>query len=311
MHKLIAALTLGLIASAVSAAPTNWEYQVTIPATGTNCVAPAFAASLPDPSYFCAYTETGEFTDKLDFAVSNPATPITFESIGLSRHFIGLSGRAHPNYTWSTTLTNVVVVDASGNVVVQLVNTPIQVLRPCRTTPPNDTGPCSPHLTDDWKAVANLPVGSYSLVIMGTVTGNRPGNYQYSLTTPVAPVQPPLTPLSLTGSASCDPNAVCTFVPSDVTAIASVAFDFVNNTATVTPAVSSTPLTGPMTLDVSYAPDFSVIYFTGTATVTDGVTTLNVVVTFDYANGTFENWAVTTASPAVSSAVTTTSHKDD
>lgn len=281
------------------AAPTNWEYQVTIPAQATNCVAPSFAASLiaqgGDPSFFCFYTETGEFTDKLDFSVSNPTAPITLESIGLSRHIVGQSGRAHPSYTWSTTLTNVVVVDAAGNIVVQLVDTPFQALRACRAT--NDAGPCSPHLTDDWKAITTLPVGNYSVVVMGTVGGNRVGSYQYSLTVPVAPVQLPLTPLTLNGTAGCDTNSVCTFTPADATAITSVVMDFGTDALTLNPVVAA-PMAGQiLTQDIVAISDTSIdLAGTGTVVSADGLTTIAVSFSFsfDIASSQFINWVVVT-----------------
>lgn len=176
MKRLLAILAL-LLPITVFAAPVDAEYAITIPAQATNCVTPF--AGLPDPSYNCYYTANGEFTDRLDFAVDGTTTN-TVEVVGKSYHFVGLSGRAHPSYTWSTTLTNVYIVDvASGNIVAQLADAPFWAYTDCAIAYRHNF--CSPHQTDDWFVSVQLPAGSYSLVINGVVDGNRPGEYPYTV----------------------------------------------------------------------------------------------------------------------------------
>lgn len=180
MKKLLAAIAV----SAAFAAPAyavdlkDAEYQITIPSTGSMCASPAF--DLPDPSYNCYYVGLGEFTDKLDFSISDPTHVGTFEVVAApSYRFTVQSGRAHPTYTFSTTLTNVYVVDlGTGNIVAQATNAPFWAHPQCRV---GFTNYCSPHQTDDWFASTALPVGNYSLVINGVVSGNRPGGYKFTV----------------------------------------------------------------------------------------------------------------------------------
>lgn len=173
MKKLFAILAL-LLPIAAFAAPVDAEYAIAVPAQASNCVTPF--ANLPDPSYNCYYTSIGEFTDRLDFTVDGTTTN-TFEVTGKSYRYTVSSGRAHPIYTWSTTLTNVVIVDGSGNIVAQLADAPFWASPSCMEV----RNYCSPHTTDDWFVSVQLPAGSYSLVIMGTVGGNRPGAYSYTV----------------------------------------------------------------------------------------------------------------------------------
>jgi hypothetical protein len=193
MNKLLA--LLALVAMPVFASTVDAEYQITIPSSATNCVTPF--ANLPDPSYNCYYTSIGDFTDKLEFTVDG-TTVNTFEVVGKSYHFVGQSGRAHPSYTWSTTLTNVYIVDNDpnsltfGNIVAQLTDAPFWSNPDCLTV----RNYCSPHQTDDWFASVQLSAGSYALVINGTVGGNRPGSYTYTTTTDAPPPAPAVAPVA-------------------------------------------------------------------------------------------------------------------
>lgn len=188
--------------AAYAATPIDGAYWVTIPSTATNCVTPDFSVNYQpwDPTLNCYYVVGGDFTDTLNFTIADPgvdasgnALPVPtngYEVVGNSYHFVGLSGRAHPSYTWDTTITNVVIVDAAGNIVAQAVNAPFWSRPQCSPTYRNF---CSPHQTDDWFVGVQLAPGAYRLVIMATSSGNRPGNYTYTLTTDaVAPAVAPV-----------------------------------------------------------------------------------------------------------------------
>jgi hypothetical protein len=129
------------------------DYTVTPPVSGSACPALAGAANS------CFYVVLGPFTDTYLFEVPADAT-YTFSVSGNYWHRCTVSGRAHQCYTESLAVTGAVVVDAAGAVVLALVADASGV----------------------WSGAVELPPGDYAYVISATVSGNRPGEYDYSIT---------------------------------------------------------------------------------------------------------------------------------
>jgi hypothetical protein len=281
MKRLIALMFVALPAFANIVDST---YVVTPPVRGTQC-----PAIQPGLTYPCAYVAIGGYTDTYQFIVVDDTLPYSFEVTSSRWRRCVLSGRAHPCYTESNTIINAVVLDAAGNGVLQLVNTSV------------DTS------SDDWIGSAQLPPGDYALVISGGNGGNRPGLYGYSITFPVPPpppVQLPLAPLTLLGSATCDADAVCTFTPDDASAVTSVVLELANNLATLNPAVDPAYAGTITSLTlVAIGADGMSVDFAGTASVansTDSTQTLAVSFAFSFvidpttSTGSFTNWVVST-----------------
>jgi hypothetical protein len=274
-----------LLLAGASFSATAFTYDVNPPVDESQCPAGAWTG-LPqyqpwDPALNCYYTVLGAFTDNYVFEVPNEGV-YAFEVTGSSLHSYVASGRAHPTYTTSDVITDVVLTDADGNAVLQLTDTPYWAHPHCTS---NFQSGCSPHMTDDWQGSADLPPGQYNLVIMGTVSGNRPGVYGVSIQPPPPPpVQLPLAPLALAGDVSCDLAAsVCTLTPADASAVASISLDFANNVATLVPAIDP-PYGGPLTYDlVAISDDQTVFSFAGQAVVTsqDGTATVTIVFSMD------------------------------
>jgi hypothetical protein len=111
MKRLLIALVL--VAAPSFAAGTT--YTVEPPVSGSAC--PKVNDSVTNP---CFYVVLGPFTDSYQFSVPADAT-YTFTVSGNYWHRCTVSGRAHQCYTESLTVTNAVVVDAAGDVVLALV----------------------------------------------------------------------------------------------------------------------------------------------------------------------------------------------
>jgi hypothetical protein len=145
-----------LIALVLAAAPSfaaDTTYTTTPPASGSTC--PKVNDTVTSP---CFYVVLGDFTDTYQFSVEADAT-YTFSVSGNYWHRCTVSGRAHQCYTESLTVTNAVVVDAAGAVVLQLAADASGV----------------------WSGAAELPPGDYAYVISASVGGNRPGEYDFSI----------------------------------------------------------------------------------------------------------------------------------
>jgi len=163
MKMLIAMM---LVAVSASANIVDSTYTVVPPVTGSQC--PAIQPDLP-PGYNCYYVALGGFTDTYQFNVPIDA----FYSFAVNgnhwRRYVS-SGRAHVTYAEDMTITNAVVVDAAGNMVLQLEFTGYVVV--------------GSSTQDDWAGLVQLPPGDYSFLITGFVTGNRPGVYGYDIHDP-------------------------------------------------------------------------------------------------------------------------------
>jgi len=292
-------VTASLLAFVAPADAT--DFHVTLPASGATCpdtLDGFYASQGANP---CYYRPVGNFADAYLFSVTDATIPITFDTSGRSWHVVGLSGRAHPSYTIDTVITDAHVVElASGQIVAQLANSPFWAYGQCSTPA---RYPCSYHMSDHWMGTSTLPVGDYSFVVLGNEGGNRVYAHPWSITVPVAPVQPPLAPLVLTGAVSCDANSVCTMTPADARAITSVALDFTNNAITLTPAVDPVYAgTIASTGITASADDGSWFNLAGTGSVTsaDDKTTIGVTFSFtasiDPSTGqpTYTSWVIGT-----------------
>jgi hypothetical protein len=158
------ALLIGLLlAPPAFATIADSTYTVTPPVSHGAC--PSLQTTLViDP---CAYTVPGDFTDTYLFSVPVDAV-YSFTANGNHWHRCVLSGRVHPCYTESLTITSAVVVDpATGSVVLELTST--------------GSVTASGSVQDFWGGTVELPPGEYALLISASVTGNRPGTYGYSI----------------------------------------------------------------------------------------------------------------------------------
>lgn len=281
-----------------------WTYNVTPPVDKTQCPAGPWMTQAFGTSGNCGYTILGYYTDSYVFDVWAEAV-YTFETKGSSLHNYQASGRAHQSYTTSNVMTNAYVSDSNGNLILQLVDTPywshIECTKPFQSQ-------CSKHLTDDWSGAIDLLPGQYTLTVTGVVSGNRPGVYSVSIQPPPPPpVQLPLAPLTLAGTVSCDLSTVtCILSPADTSAVTTVTFDLTNSVARLVPAIAD-PYTGPLTLELVGTNDDGsgtqtalIFSFAGQAVITDNISTLTVVFSFDeqidLTTGvvTFTNWQVST-----------------
>ena len=137
-------------------------HVVTPPVTDTQC--PAIQPGIEFP---CYYVAIGEYTDTYQFTVTDTLI-YSLEVAGNHWHRCTVSGRARACYTESNTILNAVVIDlASGEAVLQLINTS----------------------EDDWTGTVQLPAGDYTLLISGVVGGNRPGVYSYSIMFPAVSIE--------------------------------------------------------------------------------------------------------------------------
>lgn len=154
-------MALILIASPAFANIVDSTYTVTPPVAGAQC--PAIQAGM-DPAFNCYYTAIGEFTDTYQFEVPTDAT-YSFEVTGTHWRRCTTSGH-RTCYVESMTINWAAVVDSTGATVLELTNVAV----------------------DDWAGTVQLPPGSYSLLINGTVGGNRPGVYGYDIHDPPTPI---------------------------------------------------------------------------------------------------------------------------
>lgn len=145
-------LLLALVLLAAPSFAADTTYTVTPPVSGSTCPSLAGAANP------CFYVVTGPFTDTYLFSVEADGT-YSFEVNGNYWHRCTVSGRAHQCYTENLVVTNAVVVDASGAVVLQL----------------------GADASGVWGGAVELPPGDYAYDISAYVTGNRPGEYDYSI----------------------------------------------------------------------------------------------------------------------------------
>src|SRR6266850_831999 len=121
-------------------------YSITPPVSGTQCPG--------DMAYPCYYVVTGDFTDTYQFTAEGA---YSFEVTGNHWRKCTVSGH-RICYVEDMTITWAAVVDAAG-FAVELVDTDV----------------------DKWTLTVNLPPGNYTLVINGSVAGNRPGVYGYRI----------------------------------------------------------------------------------------------------------------------------------
>jgi hypothetical protein len=288
---------LFFVNQAFAAAPMDWTYNVTPPIDRSQCPTPSGVMQPWDTNINCAYASIGAFTDTYNFTANGGV--YSFRVEGSSSRVFVRSGRGQSQHTRSMDVSNVVVLDATGAVALQLVNVPFWSQRSCADSPPFRN--CAPHESDRWTGSLDLPPGQYSLVLSGVVGSNRSASYHISIQPP--PVQLPLAPLLLSGSATC--ADVCVFTPADASAVAMVSFDFNANVATLTPAVAPDLYSGPLTYELLGVVDDGTgtvftYSFAGSAVVSNGVDAVTIVFSMDMiadnntGTVTITNWQVST-----------------